>query len=394
MQQRTCARNSRGHRQRCQRGQSSVYRNVREGRKRSQSCHDDVRFEPLRRRGEDISPLEAFAPPGLVLPRLDLVPSSYQLETGLQETAQLARALVHADVLPYHVYKDGQGVLEFLNRAFETRLTELGLDKSKVSVTLRLADEGNSDIEGVYFTVNLEPVYLDLGSLLKKLDAIDLSLAPALVEGIRLGCETLVPVYEGQCCCETVTWLIWGGDEEELLERVRDELASARRVLPAELSQAEVTEFAESHYLTSTHVNERLEPRFQQPTQIPLEDLQTTFAQQGCNKLVELCAVLKHLERLDLPVSEADIFIERGDYQPYGLVLGLPRAGANDFVGEMFGELEQYVWSGGEWAPSYVIAVNWHDDTSFENLATGVEVVLQGLACVAKLVTLLEEASQ
>jgi hypothetical protein len=109
---------------------------------------------------------------------------------------------------------------------------------------------------------------------------------------------------------------------------------------------------------------------------------------------VELCAVLKQLERLEFPVSEADIFYERGDYYPYGLVLGLSRSEANDFVGEMFGELEQYVWSGGDWAPSYVVAVNWHDDTSLQNLATGVEGVFQGLACVAKLVTLLEEASQ
>jgi hypothetical protein len=328
-----------------------------------------------------------------VLPRLALVPSCYQLETGFQETAQLARALVHADVLPYRVYKEGQGLLEFLHRAFETRVSELGLDKSKLSVTLRLADEGDSNIEGVYFTLNLEPVYLDLGSLIKNLDAIDLSLAPALVERIRLGCETLVPVYEGQCCCETVNWLIWGGDEEELFERARDELASARRVLPAELSREEVTAFAESHYLTSTHVNERLETRFQQPTELTLEALQTTFARHGCDELVELCAVLMQLERLEFPASEADIFYDRGDYYPYGLVLGLPKGDANDFVGEMFGELEQFVWSGGDWAPSYVIAVNWHDSRSLQNLASGVEGVLQGLACIAKIVNLLAEVS-
>jgi hypothetical protein len=326
-----------------------------------------------------------------VLPRLGSVPTAYGLETHLQETAQLAHTLVRREVLPWRAYKEGQTLREFLQAAFDLRFAELGLHESPLHTLLRIADEAPNSIEGVYFTVNLQPLYLDLGVLLQKLDARDLALAPALVEALREATQNIVPVFEGICCRDTVEWLVWGGDEDELLERARDELAQARGTPLGTLSTEDVFAFAESHFLTSSHLGTRLEPRFQQPRALPLNTLRATFAKHHMDKLVQLCDVVKQLNALELPLNDPEVFYDRGDFNPYGLVLGLPRAGADDLVAEIFGELEQQVWNGGEWAPSYVFAVNLKDEASLEHLATSLEAVLQSLACVTNIVKILVE---
>jgi hypothetical protein len=370
-------------------GQSSFYRKIYRRGGRSQSSRPRQKHERTQRRGEGVSPPVPLTPTGLVLPRLGPVPIAYGLETHLKETAQLAHTLVRGEVLPWCAYKKDQTLLEFLQAAFDLWFAELGLHETPLRTLLRIADEAPNMVEGVYFTVNLQPLYLDLGVLLQKLDALDPVLAPALVEAMRETTQKIVPVFEGICCRDTVEWLIWGGDEDELLERARDELAQARGTPPGTLSTEDIFAFAESHFLTSSHLDARLEPRFQQPRTLPLDTLQARFVGHHMDKLVQLCDVLKQLNALELPLNDPEVFYDRGDFNPYGLVLGLPRPGADDLVSEIFGELEQQVWNGGEWAPSYVFAVNLKDEASLEQLAASLEAVLQGLA--TKIVNILVE---
>jgi hypothetical protein len=391
MRTRNLAGVAREHSKRRQRNLAPVRRRLPKRQGSSQGRNLRQRFNKAHRRGDDVSPLEPPPAVGLTLPRLESVPEWYWLETQLQETAHLAHTLVRCGVLPARAYQQGQNLLTFFHSAFEERLKELGLGASKLDITLKIADETPNDVEGVYFTVNLQPVYLDLGPLVKKLDMLDVALAPALVAHVSIAAERIVPAFEGHCCYETVEWLIWGGDEGELLLQARDELARARHIDPKTLSQEEVSTFADSHYLTSNHLDERLEPRFQQPCGLSLGDLTAQFVVHRCDTLVQLCGVLERLEKLELPVSDSEEFYDRGDFNPYGLVLGLPKNDADDFVAEMFHELEQHVWSAGEWAPSYVFEINVQDDRALERLSTSIEQVLQGLTLMNEVVNLLLE---
>lgn len=376
-------------RRNCQ--QPSLRRNLYGRGKRSQSGQCRQRPEYVESRGEALLSVRNAAPTGLTLPSLDSMPECYTLETGLRETASLALTLVQHDVLPATTYQEGQRLLEFLQRAFALRCRDLELDTGQLSITLRLADEGRNQLEGVYFTVNLEPRYLDVSPLVQKLDLVDLRLAPALLEAVSLACASLVPVFEGQCATETVSWLVWGGEEEELLWRAKDELAEARGVQSETITNEEALDFAESHYLTSRHINARLEPRFQQPKTITLEPLRRTLMRHSFTRLVDLCNVMAQLETLELPESDPNLFVDNGDYYPFGLVLGLPKANANDFVAEMFDELQQHVWNCGGWAPSYLREVKLTSSESLEQFAHSLEAVLQGLAMITNLVKLLEK---
>jgi hypothetical protein len=322
------------------------------------------------------------------------VPEVYFLETNIKETAHLAETLVRAEVIPAGVYQPGQSLIAFFNVAFEARLKNLSLHQSRVEVTLRCADESANDIEALYFTVNLQPVYFDLSGLVQKLDSLNPALAPALVQHIQAAAEKVAPVFEGGCCVETVEWLVWGGGEEELLERAREDLAYARRVHPEALEEEELLAFAESHYLTRKHVNERLELRFQQGSELSLDELQQHFVNHQCSNLEHLCERLKLLRDIELPESQEQAFYDRGDFYPFGLVLGLPKNQGDDLVAEMFGELEQYVWNAGDWAPAYALEIALGNEASLERLALGIEGVLKALVLVTEVVNLLVEASQ
>jgi hypothetical protein len=371
--------------------QPSPRRNLYRGRKGSQSGQCHQYHEQLESRGEAVLPVRGLTTSGLTLPSLGDVPTCYAVETGLPETASLALTLVQHDVLPAAAYKEGQRLLEFLRKAFEVRFRDLHLDTGQLSITLRLADEGRNQVDGLYFTVNLEPFYLDLRPVVQKLDAVDRRLAPALIEAVYLACANLVPVFEGQCSLETVEWLVWGGEEEELLWRAKEELAEARNVVADVITNDEAVAFAESHYLTSRHINGRLEHRFQQPKRIALKKLRRTFVKHDFNGLVELCDVMAQLKTLELPESDPNVFIDNGDFYPFGLVLGLPVNNAPDFVAEMFDELQQHVWNAGGWAPSYLREVRLDSHESLEQFARSLEAVMQGLALITRLVTLLEK---
>jgi hypothetical protein len=385
------SRFSRVRSQRRHRHQPSPRRNLYGGRKGSQSGQCRQRHEQLENRGEIVFSARGLTTSGLILPSLSDVPTCYAVETGLQETASLALTLVQHDVLPAAVYKEGQRLLEFLRKAFEVRFRELHLASGQLSITLRLADEGRNQLDGLYFTVNLEPVYLNMNPVVRKLDAVDRRLAPALIEAVYLACANLVPVFEGQCSLETVEWLVWGGEEEELLWRAKEELAEAHNVSADGITDEDAAAFAQSHYLTSHHINERLEHRFQQPKRIALKKLRRTFLKHGFNGLVELCDVVEQLETLELPESDPNVFIDNGDFYPFGLVLGLPVKNAPDFVAEMFDELQQHVWNAGGWAPSYLREVRLDSHDSLEQFARSLEAVLQGLALITRLVNLLEK---
>ncbi len=389
--QNASSRLSRVRPKRRSRHQPSLRRKRYDGPNPSQSSKCHQCNEQLDDRGEAVLSRSVPATLGLTLPSLADVPTFYAVETGQQETASLTFTLVHHDVLPATVYQEGQRLLEFLRKAFDVRFRELHLDTGQLSITLRLADEGKNQVDGIYFTVNLEPFYLNMQPLVQKLDAVDRRLAPALVEAIHLACSDLVPVFEGSCALATVEWLVWGGEEVELLYRAKEELAEARSVSVDVISDDDAATFADSHYLTSRHVNARLEQRFQHLKGIGLKRLRRIFRKHGFQRLMEVCDVMEQLKTLKLPETDPNLFVDNGDFYPFGLVLGLPTENSDDFVAEMFDELQQQVWNAGGWAPSYLREVKLTSNESLEGLARSLETVLQALALITRLVTLLEK---
>lgn len=246
----------------------------------------------------------------------------------------------------------------------------------------------------LYFLITLSGGdYLDFSQPACVCDRAHEALGPSLLSHLDAH-TSLLPAFTPEACRAHVEMSYWEGWEEAeyLLELARSDLAHARRVAEASLSHEEVETYADQHYFTPNTVNGLLEPRYQQPGGLSLEQCGKLCRSHGYLNLTRVCELLGELRTLEegLPERSESLYEQIEHYQPYGVVIGLPGEQSRDLVDEIYGEYEQDVWNGGEFGPVYALEVDPNDPYSLITLRSALEVCKRMVELTQELYVTLE----
>jgi hypothetical protein len=212
---------------------------------------------------------------------------------------------------------------------------------------------------------------LDFTRAAQVLGRIHPQLGPSLLHYVGLH-TPLMPAFTPELCRHHIEWLHWGGweDAEELLEQARQDLAYSRGVEGDSLSEGDVQAYADSHYFTPNRVNALLDPHYQQPQVLPLEEVEALSQQHALHNTLQTTRCLMTLRELEkaLPERSRHIDDEGDGYPPFGALISLPHDAETDLVGEIYEEYAQMVWQSGEFDPVYALAFDPDDASSLETL--------------------------
>jgi hypothetical protein len=228
------------------------------------------------------------------------------------------------------------------------------------------------------------------------LDRIHPQLGPSLLHYVNRH-TPLTPVFTPEVCRGHIEWLHWGGweDAEELLEEARQDLAFSLEVEADSLSEEDVQTYADSHYFTPNRVNALLDPRYQQPNVLPLEDIEALCKQYALHNTLEAARCLITLRRLEqvLPECTGCLNDEGDGYPPFGALISLLEDAETDLVGEIYEEYAQMVWQSGEFEPAYFLPFDPGDASTLETLRIALATSRRILATTEALFNLLEVLS-
>jgi PRTRC genetic system protein F len=253
--------------------------------------------------------------------------------------------------------------------------------------------------EGLYYLlVHVEHgLYVDFSQGARALDAIHPQLGPSLLHYLSM-VTPLTPAFTPQGCRQFIEWLHWEGweDAENLLEMARHDLAYAREVEENSLGDVEVAAYADEHYFTPNRVNAQLEPRYQKPDVLSLEELADLCRRHGLANAGKVCALLQELAELTkrLPRFDGGYFERSDGSHPFGAVVTVrPQGVEDDLVSEILREYDESVWQSGEYDPSYVLAFEPEDPGSLLMLKDALHACRGILESTRTLFTTLEVIS-
>lgn len=307
----------------------------------------------------------------------------------MREGAALALGLLEAGVIDAADAERDDDPTAFAQRS----LTRLWLPK-----TLERFDYAYSlaTLDGsLYFSIGLEGGYaFDFSAAAAACDAVDLRLGPSLLIQLRLH-TPLTPAFTPEVCRDYLTTFYWEGsdDAENLLYLARDDLAYAQGVDEALLDDAEVADYADSHYFTPGRVDRLIERRYTDPGQLTLKACLSLCRQHALPNLTRVCELLYALRALAerLPAASRDVFEASDGSEPFAALLSLPRAGAeDDLVDEVYREYESSVWQGGEFDPVYALDLKPDDPASLSAFKTALAVAKRSFELTDELYRTLE----
>lgn len=246
-----------------------------------------------------------------------------------------------------------------------------------------------------YFLITLdEGSYLDFSPIKAVCDGAHDQLGPSLLTHLQ-GCTPLTPAFTPEVCRDWIANLHWEGwdEAENLLDMARHDLAYARGVDEALLSDEEVAIYADDHYFTPRRVDRLVERRYGEPGRLSLEACTELCRRHGFAHLLSVCVLLEALRGLgqELPTCSERFYETTEGYQPFGLVVGMPHENAEmNLVEEMYREHEQLVWQGGEFDPVYALEIRPDDPDSLGTLKSALAVAKRSLELTQELYQTLE----
>ena len=308
-----------------------------------------------------VSPLVLPAPAGLSLPRLAGIPTSYPVHTDVGEGARLALSLLEARIIEADDFVKGHDPASFIARSLERLWVPRGIKRFSLDYSLVTA------FDQLYFLITLSRGdTFDFSQPALVCDRVHEALGPSLLSQLDAA-TPLLPAFTPEACRAHIEMTYWEGWEDAayLFERARSDLAYARRVTEESLSQEEVETYADQHYFTPNTVNELLEPRYQQPGRLSLEQCGDLCRSHGYPNLTRVCELLGELRTLAraLPERSESLYGQIEHYQAYGVVIGLPSGQSRDLVEEIYWDYERDVWNGGEFGPVYALELGEDPET-------------------------------
>ena len=247
----------------------------------------------------------------------------------------------------------------------------------------------------LYFSVGLEGGYaFDFSAAAAACDAVDLQLGPSLLTQLRLH-TPLTPAFTPEVCRDYLATFYWEGsdDAENLLYLARDDLAYAQGVDEALLDDAEVADYADSHYFTPGRVDRLIERRYTDLGNLTLQACLSLCRGHKRSNLIRVCELLYALRALAerLPAASRDVFEASDGSEPFAALVSLPRAGAeDDLVDEVYREYESSVWQGSEFDPVYALEVVPDDPASLSTFKTALAVAKRSFELTDELYQTLE----
>lgn len=282
----------------------------------------------------------------------------------------------------------GHDPASFVARSLGRLWVPAGIKRFSLDYSLATA------FDQLYFLITLSGGdYLDFSQPARVCDRAHEALGPSLLG--HLDAHTpLLPAFTPEACRAYVEMSYWEGWEEAeyLLELARSDLAHARRVTEASLSHEEVETYADQHYFTPNTVNGLLEPRYQQPGGLSLEqcgELCRSHSYTHLTRVVEMLGELRTLEE-GLPERSESLYEQLEHYQPYGVVVGLPGERSRDLVDEIYEEYERDVWNSGEFGPVYALEVDMDEPQTLVRLKTALGTCQRSLELTEALYDTLE----
>jgi hypothetical protein len=117
-------------------------------------------------------------------------------------------------------------------------------------------------------------------------------------------------------------------------------------------------------------VNALLDPRYQRPQALPLEEVEALSQRHALHNTLQATRALVTLRELEraLPERSRHIDDEGDGYPPFGALVSLPLDAETDLVGEVYEEYARMVWQSGEFDPVYVLAFDPDDASSIATL--------------------------
>ena len=238
--------------------------------------------------------------------------------------------------------------------------------------------------------------YLDFSPIAALCGRVHDQLGPSILSHLYQG-MSVTPAFTPEVCHDFIVMSHWGGWDgaEELLELARQDLAYAGGV-PGESSSDEVVEaYADSHYLTPRHVDERLEQRYQKPGGLTLGACRDLCSAEQYPNLRTVLDLLSELNDLDdaLPQAASE-YLEtlEGDF-PYALIVGLPQSQEGDLVAEIYDEYVNTVWQSGEFSPVYALALDPNDQGNLATFRGALGILKRSLELTQQLCATLEVTS-
>ena len=138
-----------------------------------------------------------------------------------------------------------------------------------------------------------------------------------------------------------------------------------------------------------------LEPRYQQPGRLSLEQCGELCRAHGYPKLTRVFELLGELRTVAeaLPERSESLYEQIEHYQAYGVVIGMPNGQSRDLVDEIYWDYERDVWNGGEFGPLYALEVDMDDPQTLVKLKTALGTCRRSLELTEALYDTLEVTS-
>lgn len=328
------------------------------------------------------------------------MPASYRLRDTERENATLALALLDAGFISAEDQRDEQSVDELIQAALNRHLKALDTPGQPLDLGVYLFRPGldpylgGGHDSGVYLMVEQgQEDVVDIRPHVKRWDAVDPRIAPSLLSHLRHSSH-LVELFDPSACLDVIEHIYWHGDPTggELLAYAADDLAHARGVDPATLSDEEVSAFANEHYMTPQRVHQHIPERFSHyQEKLELDKLQELAGRHGLAEVATLCECAREFKAQQerLPVADGDIFDHLSGDQAFSLILDHTEGPAPGFMLEMFAEYEQYAMQNEGFYPLHSCAIDPSDPESVARIPAMIQAIGEAIATTQRLVAVL-----
>ena len=293
------------------------------------------------------------------------------MTTDVRESARLALAFLKAGLIDPDAVNGELHPAQLVEKALERALPTLG--------ELCLAYSLQREEDVFVFSVEVSGLLcLDFTGAAGLCDLHHPKLGPCLLNHLHSAasvCEPFTPAV----CAHYIEMLYWDGDttDEPLLMRAREEIAHARKVPEERVSLDDARTYADSHYLTETHVAEHLDARYRRfDDALSLAECETLCRARGLAALAGVCEQTAQLQNLAqrLPPSDTELYDYFEGEIPYGVLIGMS-SGPRDLVREVFEEYEHLLVHSTGFMPLYALCVTPGDAQSVASFAASLRVL-------------------
>ena len=311
------------------------------------------------------------------------------MTTDARESARLALAFLEAGLIDSDAVAGEPHPGQLVERALEQALPQLG----ELSLDYHL----RTDEEVFLFTVEVAGLLcFDFAGAAGLCDLHHPKLGPCLLNHLHTAasvCEPFTPAV----CEHYIELLYWEGDttDEALLTRAREEIAHARQVPEESVSLDDARTYADSHYLTETHVAEHLDERYRHfDDTLSLKQCEALCQARGLTALTNVCQQIAQLHDLSqrLPPFDSDLFDYFEGEIPYGVLVSLG-TGSRDLVREVFEEYEHLLIQASGFLPLYALGVIPHDAQNVASFAAALRTLKEFYECLEAICTTLREVT-